>query len=203
VTETIARLHIVLADTDPLIWRRVDVPVDASLKMLHDVIQGAMGWLDYHLWEFEADDKRYGLPDPDWDDDTLFAAKNIKLKTLLDRGVRQLLYTYDMGDNWEHVVTVEAVETGQPATKYPRYVDGERRAPPEDVGGTPGFEAFLDAIAKPRSRDHKEAVEWHRGCYGEDFDPERINELAAKLRIGGIAKRRAAGKAAFAKTQST
>lgn len=203
MTETIARLHIVLADTDPLIWRRVDVPVDASLKMLHDVIQGAMGWLDYHLWEFEADDKRYGLPDPDWDDDTLFAAKNIKLKTLLDRGVRQLLYTYDMGDNWEHVVTVEAVETGQPATKYPRYVDGERRAPPEDVGGTPGFEAFLDAIAKPRSRDHKEAVEWHRGCYGEDFDPERINELAAKLRIGGIAKRRAAGKAAFAKTQST
>ena len=203
MTETIARLHIVLADTDPLIWRRVDVPVDASLKMLHDVIQGAMGWLDYHLWEFEADDKRYGLPDPDWDDDTLFAAKNIKLKTLLDRGVRQLLYTYDMGDNWEHVVTVEAVETGQPATKYPRYVDGERRAPPEDVGGTPGFEAFLDAIAKPRSRDHKEAVEWHRGCYGEDFDPERINELAAKLRIGGIAKRRAAGKAAFAKTQYT
>jgi len=203
MTETIARLHIVLADTDPLIWRRVDVPVDASLKMLHDVIQGAMGWLDYHLWEFEADDKRYGLPDPDWDDDTLFAAKNIKLKALLDRGIRQLLYTYDMGDNWEHVVTVEAVEAGQPATKYPRYVDGERRAPPEDVGGTPGFEAFLDAIAKPRSRDHKEAVEWHRGCYGEDFDPERINELAAKLRIGDIAKRRAAGKAAFAKRQST
>jgi hypothetical protein len=171
MTETIARLHIVLADTDPLIWRRVDVPVDASLKMLHDVIQGAMGWLDYHLWEFEADDKRYGLPDPDWDDDTLFAAKNIKLKALLDRGVRQLLYTYDMGDNWEHVVTVEAVEAGQPATKYPRYVDGERRAPPEDVGGTPGFEAFLDAIAKPRSRDHKEAVEWHRGCYGKISTP--------------------------------
>lgn len=97
MTEIIARLHIVLADTDPLIWRRVDVPVDANLKMLHDVIQGAMGWLDYHLWEFEADDKRYGLPDPDWDDDTLFAAKNIKLKALLERGVRRLLYTYDMG----------------------------------------------------------------------------------------------------------
>ena len=61
----------------------------------------------------------------------------------------------------------------------------------------------LMAIAKPRSRDHKEAVEWHRGCYGEDFDPEQINELAAKLRIGDIAKRRAAGKAAFAKRQST
>jgi len=56
MTETIARLHIALADTDPLIWRRVYVPVEANLKMLHDVIQGAMGWLDYYLWEFEADD---------------------------------------------------------------------------------------------------------------------------------------------------
>ena len=202
MTETVARLRIALADTDPLIWRRVDVPVDANLKMLHDVIQGAMGWLDYHLWEFEADDKRYGLPDPDWEDDSLFAAKNIKLKTLLDRSVRELLYTYDMGDNWEHVVTVEAVEDGEPGTKYPRYVDGERRAPPEDVGGTPGFEAFLDAIAKPRSRDHKEAVQWHRGCYGEDFVPDKINELVTKLRIGDIAKRRAAGKASFAKRKS-
>ncbi|MBF9152144.1 plasmid pRiA4b ORF-3 family protein [Novosphingobium jiangmenense] len=202
MTETVARLHIALPDTDPLIWRRVDMPVDASLKMLHDVIQGAMGWLDYHLWEFEADDKRYGLPDPDWEDDSLFAAKNIKLKTLLDRGVRQLLYTYDMGDNWEHVVTVEAIEDGQPGAKYPRYIDGERRAPPEDVGGMPGFEAFLDTIAKPRGRDHKDAVQWHRGCYGKDFDPEEIEELAAKLRIGDIAKRRAAGKASFAKRKS-
>ncbi|WP_066547355.1 MULTISPECIES: plasmid pRiA4b ORF-3 family protein [unclassified Sphingomonas] len=199
MTETIARLHIALADTDPLIWRRVEVPVDASLKMLHDVIQGAMGWLDYHLWEFEADDRRYGVPDPEWKDDRLFAAKNTRLKTLLDRGVRRFLYTYDMGDSWEHIVTVEAIEDGQPATKYPRYVDGRRRAPPEDCGGTPGFEAFLDAIANPKHPEHKDATEWHHGCYGHAFDPETIDELDAKLTIGAIAKRRAAGKASQAK----
>lgn len=161
-----------------------------------------MGWLDYHLWEFGTEDKRYGLPDPDWDNDSLFAAKNIKLKTLIDRGVHQLLYTYDMGDNWKHIVTVEAVEVGASDTEYPRYIEGERRAPPEDVGGTPGFDAFLEAIAKPGNSDHKDAVQWHRGCYGKDFDPENIDEPAVKLRIGNIAKRRAAGKAAFAKRQS-
>jgi len=36
--ETIARLHLVLDDIEPAIWRRVDVPVTASLKMLHDVV---------------------------------------------------------------------------------------------------------------------------------------------------------------------
>lgn len=155
MTETVARLHIALADTDPLIWRRVDVPVDASLKMLHDVIQGVMGWLDYHLWEFEAGDRRYGVAAPDWPDDNLSAARNTKLKALIDRGIRQFLYTYDMGDNWEHIVTLEAVRGGELGTKYPRYVDGERRAPPEDCGGTPGFEAFLEAIANPKD-------EWRR-----------------------------------------
>jgi hypothetical protein len=199
MTDIIARLHIVLADSDPSIWRRVEVPVDASLKMLHDAIQGAMGWLDCHLWEFEAGDKRYGVIDPDWPDDRLFAAKNIKLKALLDRDVRQFLYTYDMGDNWEHIVTVEAVEEGQPRTKYPRYVEGEHRAPPEDCGGTPGFEAFLDAVSDPRHPEHDDATEWHLGCYGKAFDPNEIDERDAKLRIGAIAKRRAAGKASQAR----
>jgi hypothetical protein len=199
MTEIIARLHIALADTDPLIWRRVEVPVDASLKMLHDVIQGAMGWLDYHLWEFEAGDRRYGMPDPDWEDDSLFAARNTRLKALIDSGAPQFLYTYDMGDNWEHIITVEAVEDGLPGIKYPRYIDGERRAPPEDCGGTPGYEAFLEAIADPKHPEHQDATEWHQGCYGKAFDPEPVDELKAKLSIGAIAKRRAAGKASQAR----
>jgi hypothetical protein len=36
--ETVARLHIVLNDIEPAIWRQVDVPVTASLKMLHDIV---------------------------------------------------------------------------------------------------------------------------------------------------------------------
>lgn len=194
MTDIIARLHIGLADTDPSIWRRVEVPVEGNLKMLHDVIQGAMGWLDYHLWEFEAGDKRYGVADPGWDDDGLLAAKNTKLKVLLDRDVHQFLYTYDMGDNWEHIVTLEAVEEGQPGTRYPRYIEGEHRAPPEDCGGTLGFEAFLDAVSDPRHPEHKDATEWHHGCYGKTFDHDEIDERDANLRIAAIAKRRAAGK---------
>ena len=62
MTETIARIHITLTDTHPPVWRRVDIPIEASLKMVHDVIQAAMGWQDYHLWQFEADERRYGLP---------------------------------------------------------------------------------------------------------------------------------------------
>ncbi len=107
-----------------------------------------------------------------------------------------------MGDSWEHDITVEAVEEGQPGMKYPRYVDGARRAPPEDVGGTPGFENFLEAIADPEHPEHQEVTEWHLGCHGEAFEPATFNERYAKLGIGDLAKRRAAGKAAFANRKS-
>ena len=46
---------------------------------------------------------------------------------------------------------------------------------------------------------YKDATEWHHGCYGHPFDPDTTDELDAKLAIGAIAKRRAAGKASQAK----
>ena len=62
-----------------------------------------------------------------------------------------------------------------------------------------GFEAFLEAVTDPRHPEHEDATEWHQGCYGKPSDPDEIDERNAKLRIGTIAKRRAASKAAHAK----
>jgi len=202
MSENIARLRIVLSDVEPEIWRAVDVPLGASLRMIHDIIQAVMGWQDYHLWEFEVDGRRYGRPDPHWKDDSVFAASNIRLRALIDRGVRQFDYTYDMGDDWHHVVSIESVGPGEPGMEYPRYVGGARRCPPEDVGGIPGFENFLDAIANADHPEHQEMTNWHSAGYRTAFDPEIVDELAAKRRIGAIANRRAAGKAAYAKQQS-
>ena len=42
----IARLHIALLDTAPLIWRRIDVALTATLQDLHDAIQAVMPWED-------------------------------------------------------------------------------------------------------------------------------------------------------------
>ena len=63
----IATVRIELRDSDPLIWRQIEVPTSITLKVLHDIIQAAMGWFDYHLWEFTIAKRRYGLPtDEDW-----------------------------------------------------------------------------------------------------------------------------------------
>ena len=187
--ESIARLRISLADTEPEVWRRVDVLPTASLNMLHDITQAAMGWEDYHLWMFEAEGRRYGLADPEWPDRELTAAKDIKLGALTERGVHQLTYTYDLGDNWEHVITVEAILPGDPDAKYPRFIEGARRCPPEDVGSIPGYENFLEAVANTNHEEHAEILAW----YGAPYDPDNIDELITERRVAAIATRRAAG----------
>ncbi|ODP38899.1 MULTISPECIES: plasmid pRiA4b ORF-3 family protein [Sphingomonas] len=195
--EIVARLHIVLNNIEPVIWRRVDVPVTASLKMLHDIVQAAMGWENCHLWHFEAGDRRYGLPDLVWPESGMTAAKSVKLAALVDRDVRELVYTYDMGDDWRHTITVETVGPGEPDIKYPRFVAGERRCPPEDVGGLPGYEMFLEAMADPAHEDHDRLREWYGGAY----NPDDIGERFTRRAVAAIAIRRHTGKLAYQKSR--
>ena len=200
MSDPIARIRIALNDIEPEIWRRVAVSLDLNLKDLHDVIQAVMGWQDYHLFEFAIGEKVYGLPDPEWDyGRKIFNAKLAKLETFVALGVDAFGYVYDMGDNWQHTVTVESVEPADTAQKYPLFIDGARRAPPEDVGGVPGYYEFIEAVSKPRHREHKRMLEW----YGRPYDPNDIDLIITRLRLGDIAKRRHAGKLAYQKRQST
>jgi hypothetical protein len=197
-TDSIARIHIELNGIDPTIWRRVEVPLTTSLKGLHDVIQAVMPFDNYHLFRFDVGDRRYGIPDPEWDHVLeTHDAKNIKLGALVERGVSAFSYTYDFGDDWRHSVAIENVTAADPTLDYPRFVDGSGRAPPEDVGGIPGFEEFLDAMTKPRHPEHQRLIEW----YGGSFDPDDLNLPAISNRIGKLARRRSLGKAGYAKSR--
>jgi len=195
--DDIAVLHIELVDIEPLIWRRVALPTATNLQTLHRIIQAAMGWLDYHLWEFTAGDKTYGVPDPDPDDagwgHKVYRASSATLARLLDSGVTAFDYVYDMGDNWEHRITIERVEPAEPGTLYPDFRGGERRCPPEDCGSVPGYYEFLDAIAGPDkgkgSRRKKEMLTW----YGGPYDPDDIDEPQIRItlkRMANAARRR-------------
>src|SRR5579859_2351072 len=50
---TIHQLKIGLQGAAPPLWRRIQVPSEASLGFLHDVIQETFGWGGYHLHRFE------------------------------------------------------------------------------------------------------------------------------------------------------
>ena len=191
----IATVRIELRDTDPVIWRQVEVPTSITLKVLHRIIQTAMGWFDYHLWEFTIDKRRYGLPtDEDWGTEPRSDAAKVRLRNVLRPGKTTIDYLYDFGDCWEYRLTVTDIRTGDPDFSYPRYIAGERNAPPEDCGGIPGFYQTLDAAADPKHPNHAEAKKWL-----DDYDPNLIDELPIKYALSRIANQRNAAKVRLAK----
>ena len=188
--EPIARIRIELQEIEPKIWRRVDVPLSSTLLALHDFIQFAFRWTDSHLFEFEIGDRRYGQPEyPEYDryaDERLYKAATIRLKTVVDRGIEEFLYVYDFGDNWRHDLFIEEVRDGEPEVDYPAFVAGERRGPPEDVGGITGFMEFLEASRNPLHEEHEAVVRW----YGRRFEPDDIDEQRVRMSFEMAAARR-------------
>ncbi len=171
------QLKVTLKGTKPAVWRRVLVDGASTLDHVHDVIQAAFGWWDYHLHDFEIDGTNYGVPDPDddWGVPTT-AESGFRLDSVAEVGSR-FLYRYDFGDNWRHDVVVEKVVPSDGTTVVPACVDGRRACPPEDCGGVGGFEHLLEILADSRHPEHSDRREWIGRKYDPAvFDPSEFEE---------------------------
>jgi hypothetical protein len=182
----IATLRIELKGSAPPIWRVVEVPTSITLRVLHDIVQAAMGWLNYHLWELIIDGQTYGLPmDDDWGTAPRKVAARTRLRDVLASGTTMINYIYDFGDNWEHSLVVSDVRSGDNSTAYPRFIGGERDCPPEDCGGISGFYEMIEARDDPTHPDHAEIIQWLEG-----YDPEELDIPRIQIALRRIAARR-------------
>lgn len=185
----VVRLKITLVDTEPAIWRRVEVPASLTLKDLHAVIQAAMGWQNAHLYQFHVGRQTIngpGMGGIGLSDRQNITAAHVGLDELMEGRIKRFIYLYDMGDSWEHELRVEKLLPADPAMRYPRFTDGAMAGPPEDIGGLPGFYNFLDALEDPEHPDHDELLDW----YGGPFDPIHLDEAAIKKRLARIGPRK-------------
>ena len=191
----IAQLLITLERSRPIIWRRVEVPVTASLFALHDVIQAVMLFEDRHLWRFDVGprsrESHYGprhlvegILEP------IVDARYVRIESFIDRGIEHFNYTYDFGDDWRLSVLIEIIKSSDPFIQYPRLVEGSRRAPPEDVGGEPGFALFLKAMSSRSHPEHRRLKSW----YGGDYDPLDMSTTEIHARLEKLAPRHLTGK---------
>jgi len=183
---SVLQFLVVLSETNPLVWRRIQVPEHYSFWDLHVAIQDAMGWLDYHLHEFRVfHPKRrqldlLGIPDEDFPDERPRTPDwEVKISGYFNRAssldALPALYVYDFGDDWRHLLMCEEELPLEESVTYPRCVAGARACPPEDCGGVHGYADFLAAIADPRHPDHAQLVQWSGGAYDpEAFEPSRI-----------------------------
>ncbi len=175
----IYQLKITLRDIRPPIWRRVLVP-DCSLEELHEITQAAMGWENYHLYDFRVEGTRYTDP-RGMDELEMKDASRARLSTLVKEKSR-FTYTYDFGDDWHHEILVEKILTADSSRAVPSCVDGKRACPPEDCGGPWGYGDFVEAIGDPGNERHEELREWAGDFDAEAFDIDAINAVLSSFR---------------------
>jgi Plasmid pRiA4b ORF-3-like protein len=183
--KNVHRLKVTLRGSKPPIWRRFEVPSDATLARLHAIIQLGFGWEDCHLWVFETLSGRYGSSDPDLE---IRSAESKKLSAVADWPGDKLRYEYDFGDGWEHDIVVEAVQPAEPGVIYPRCTAGKRACPPEDCGGIPGYYRLLSTLANPRHENYAQMLQWLGISSPADFDPDRFDLEEANQYLARISK---------------
>ena len=88
----------------------------------------------------------------------------------------ELEYIYDFGDYWEIKIVLEK-EIDDYDKGYPTLIDGANNAPPEDVGGIPGFYDFLEKYNDTNHPEHEFIKEWADNQNYEEYNKEKINGL--------------------------
>ncbi len=178
-TRPVLQFKITLQDIEPTIWRRIQISDLCSFWDLHVAIQDAMGWTDSHLHEFTAynpittEQEHIGIPDGG---DPVLEGWKLNIRDYFNLPANhKVSYLYDFGDSWEHLIEFEGKFEKQLNVKYPLCIAGARACPPEDVGGPPGYERFIEAITTSSHPDHKSLLEWVAGRYEPStFDPKKV-----------------------------
>ncbi|MDZ7789922.1 MAG: plasmid pRiA4b ORF-3 family protein [Xanthomonadales bacterium] len=133
-------------------------------------------WYDYHLYQFEIDNRRFEEPDEEAEGEDSTRAK---LSKLITEPGQVFQYVYDFGDNWVHRIEVEDAAVKADPGWIPWLIDGARRGPPEDCGGIDGYQRLIEAASTPPEsldEDDRDFVRWA----GDDFDPEEFSVSQAR-----------------------
>lgn len=179
-------LKLTFEDITPPIWRRVILPADVTFHRLHQMIQNVTNFqsdLDpYHSFGVEIEDYFITNNEPILEEykGRKYAGKMVKQPThikidgyLEKHG--EFIYNYDFGDDWRIRVVLEATVDDY-YFGYPTVLDGEGTAPPEDVGGPPGYEAFLKVYQDTTHPEYLSTSAWAEQQRYFSLDIDRLNK---------------------------
>lgn len=177
------QLKISLNDVRPRVWRRIQVPCSYTFWDLHCAIQNVMGWMNCHLHGYYMTNNKYGrlrpiriqMPHPEWNTDgDLDESKELLINWFPER-LKQCIYTYDFGDTWDHTVLFEKLIPREKLKKYPICLGGKNTCPPEDCGGSGGYERLLSVVNNPPNLEGTELRDWLGLEKNEQYDPTVFN----------------------------
>jgi hypothetical protein len=178
--------------THPPVWRRITVPSGYSFYDFHRIIQKTFGWWNSHLFQFsekgfgsrQVITKIYEEHDPGFEEQ--FEAREIMLSNVFRKEKQKIVYIYDFGDNWEHIITLEKILPEQ--TTSPDLLAGKGQCPPEDCGGVWGYKNFKEIMGDKNHPEYEEYAEWCGLENEEEWDPKEFDLEETRLTVRNMFK---------------
>ena len=167
-------LRIELENSEPLIWRELEVPSNLCLTSLAQAILLAFGWNEDHLHQFLESRKNHYATSMNELGGTLYPGtkdgSRYGVSHLLKKQGDSVLFEYDYGDSWYHKVKLKSVaDYADYETKAVRLIGGANACPPDDCGGIYRYRHLVELMQKkPQSSELSEFYDW-MGC---KWDPE-------------------------------
>jgi hypothetical protein len=121
-----------------------------------------------------------GMPDPD-DQMIVHEAKDILLNSIFKKKGVKYIYVYDFGDHWQHLILLESILEKEPSGTV--CLDGENECPPEDVGGTRGYEEMVTCFAAGTEKEKKEFRAWLGLKPKENWNPAHFSVRETNKRL--------------------
>jgi len=143
-------LRVELVMTPYPVWRRIRLGDRATFWDLHVAIQDAMGWSHRHRHLFTADHPedgqrlRLGIPETGsfHGRDAVMPGWHVRVIEVARPQHPPFLYTYHLGEEWQHEVSLESVVSAPSTEPAPACLDGAGVCPPEGLGGPQAFTAL-------------------------------------------------------------
>lgn len=175
------QLKITLDFPDNEISREVLVPDFYTFWDLHMIIQNCFNWENYHMYEFAVMKGKKiqiliysGMQEEFLEEFSFCEIPSLRddectVSNIIRKG-ETIIYTYDMGDNWQHKIKlVKIISEHNDMTPVCLKVTG--KAPPEDCGGIYGYMNFLKEI----QQGDEEMLEWANSVKWEEQTVDKIN----------------------------
>ncbi|MGC5583791.1 plasmid pRiA4b ORF-3 family protein [Ornithinimicrobium sp. W1665] len=179
--------------TRPPVWRRLVLRGDLMLDEVHEILQAAFGWQDYHLHTFWPGPHKRVWRGPSFltefdlsEGEEGVLESEVQLDQLLREPGDRLFYTYDFGDDWTHTLKLESVGPLDEEAPTAVCTGGRMAGPLEDCGGVTGHNELVAAhLAEPSLRGlDRERREW----LPPDWDPTEFSaeEVEQRLSLIGL-----------------
>jgi hypothetical protein len=175
--DPLVQIKVWLLGVSPMVWRRVLVPADCTLRELHGVFQVAMGWEGIHLYQFRLRAARYGS----WE--LSASSPDVSLAALQLRKGPRFVYEYDLNTPWRHEVRIEARPPSTPGKPYPTCASGNGACPPEDCGGPASFMRGRDGMLSLDALDDLDTMVEIVGQVALERRPEIFDDDEMRWRL--------------------